>query len=41
MQRESGHVAQRRVWEETRREFEEKAPEVKAVYETLDTKSDM
>lgn len=41
MERESGHVAQQRVWDETRSEFEAKAPEVKSVYETLGTKSDM
>lgn len=41
MQRKSGGIAQQRVWEETRREFEAKAPEVKAVYELLNTKSDI
>lgn len=41
MERKSGHVAQQCVWEETRSEFEGKAPEVKSVYEMLDTKSDM
>ncbi|KAM0229728.1 hypothetical protein ACHAPO_009801 [Fusarium lateritium] len=35
MERKSGHVAQKRVWEETREEFEAKVPEVKAVYEML------
>ena len=39
MERKSGRVAQQRVWEETRKEFEAKAPEVKAVYEKLDTES--
>lgn len=37
MERKSGHVAQKRVWEETRNEFEAKAPEIKAVYKMLDT----
>lgn len=36
MKRKSGHVAQQRVWEETREEFEAKVPEIKAVYEKLD-----
>lgn len=36
MERESGRAAQKRVWEETRRELEEKVPEVKHVYEMLD-----
>ncbi|KAH6967121.1 hypothetical protein EDB82DRAFT_437420 [Fusarium venenatum] len=35
MERKSGHAAQKRVWEETREEFEAKVPEVKAVYEML------
>jgi hypothetical protein len=35
MERKSGHVAQKRVWDETREEFEAKVPEVKAVYEML------
>lgn len=36
MERKSGRVAQKRVWEETREEFESKVPEVKAVYGMLD-----
>ena len=40
MERKSGHIAQQRVWEETRAEFEAKAPEVKSVYEMLHGKSD-
>ncbi|PKS06078.1 hypothetical protein jhhlp_007912 [Lomentospora prolificans] len=36
MVRKSGHVAQERVWDETRSEFESKVPEVKEVYEMLD-----
>ena len=40
MERKSGRVAQQRVWEETRDEFEAKAPEVESVYKTLDTKAD-
>lgn len=36
MERKSGFAAQKRVWEETREEFEAKVPEVKAVYEMLD-----
>ena len=40
MERKSGSVAQQRVWEETRIEFETKAPEVKSVFKMLDTKSD-
>lgn len=36
MERKSGHMAQQRVWEETRSELETKAPEVKPVYEMLD-----
>ncbi|KAK1753022.1 short chain dehydrogenase reductase [Echria macrotheca] len=36
MERKSGKEAQKRVWDEVRREFEAKAPEVKAVYEMLD-----
>lgn len=35
MERKSGQVAQRRLWNETRSEFEAKVPEVKAVYEML------
>ncbi|CAG7554598.1 unnamed protein product [Fusarium equiseti] len=35
-ERKSGWAAQKRVWEETREEFEAKVPEVKAVYEMLD-----
>ncbi|KAK3368633.1 hypothetical protein B0H63DRAFT_515191 [Podospora didyma] len=40
MERKSGHVAQQRVWEETRAEFEAKVPEIKSVYEMLHGKSD-
>lgn len=36
MERKSGHAAQKRVWEETRNEFEAKTPEIKAVYDMLD-----
>ena len=36
MERKSGRIAQQRVWDETRREFESKVPEVKAVYDLLD-----
>jgi len=36
MLRKSGRAAQQRVWEETRSEFEVKAPEAKAIYEMLD-----
>jgi hypothetical protein len=36
MERKGGRMAQQRVWQETRREFEAKVPEVKAVYEMLD-----
>ncbi|KAK4165498.1 hypothetical protein QBC43DRAFT_315391 [Cladorrhinum sp. PSN259] len=35
MLRKSGQIAQQRVWEESRAEFEAKVPEVKAVYELL------
>lgn len=35
MERKSGQLAQQRLWEETRNEFESKVPEVKAVYEML------
>lgn len=35
MERKSGHVAQQQLWNETRKEFEAKVPEVKAVYEML------
>lgn len=38
MERKSGRMAQQRVWEETRSEFEAKVPEVKSVYEMLDKK---
>lgn len=41
MERKSGHAAQKQVWEETRSEFEAKVPEVKAIYEVLDKKSNM
>lgn len=36
MERKSGQVAQQRLWDETRSEFESKVPEVKAIYEMLD-----
>lgn len=36
MERESGRAAQRRVWQETRAEFEKKVPEVEAIYRILD-----
>ena len=39
MERKSGGVAQQRVWEETKSEFESKAPEVTSVYKILDQKS--
>lgn len=39
MERKSGSVAQQRVWEETRIEFEAKASEVKSVFKMLDQKS--
>ena len=39
MERKSGRMAQQRVWEETRREFEAKVPEIKPVYAMLDEKS--
>ncbi|KAM0546492.1 hypothetical protein ACHAPJ_010852 [Fusarium lateritium] len=39
MERNSGHVAQARVWEETRRELEGKVPEVKEIYAMLDQQS--
>ena len=35
MERKSGRLAQQRVWEETKTEFEAKVPEVKSVYEML------
>jgi hypothetical protein len=35
MDRKSGKVAQKRVWDETRQEFEAKAPEVKEIYDML------
>ncbi len=38
MERESGKVAQQRVWEEARDEFEKKVEEVKAVYKGLEGK---
>lgn len=41
MERKSGRLAQLRVWEEARGEFEAKAPEATRVYEMLDKKSDM
>ena len=36
MNRKSGRIAQARVWDEAREEFEAKVPEVKAVYKMLD-----
>ena len=36
MNRKRGRIAQARVWEEARQEFEAKVPEVKAVYRMLD-----
>ncbi|CAG9939713.1 unnamed protein product [Clonostachys rosea f. rosea IK726] len=36
MLRKSGQVAQQRVWDEAKAEFESKAPEAKAVYELLE-----
>lgn len=36
MNRKSGRIAQQRVWDEARAEFEGKVPEVKAIYEMLD-----
>ncbi|KAF3141749.1 hypothetical protein TWF703_001771 [Orbilia oligospora] len=36
MERNSGHIAQKRVWDETRAVLEEKVPEVKAIYDLLD-----
>jgi hypothetical protein len=38
MERKSGQIAQKRVWDETRSEFESKVPEVRAVYDLLDGK---
>lgn len=38
MLRKSGQAAQQRVWEETRKEFEAKVPEVKAIYDLLDVR---
>ena len=35
MLRKSGRLAQQRVWDETRSEFEAKVPEVKAIYDML------
>ena len=35
MERKNGRVAQKRVWEETKEEFESKVPEAKAVYAML------
>ncbi|KAK3322626.1 hypothetical protein B0H66DRAFT_515237 [Apodospora peruviana] len=40
MERKTGRQAQKRVWEETRKEFEAKVPEVKAVYGLLSTTRD-
>lgn len=39
MDRAHGRLAQQRVWDETRAEFEAKVPEVKAIYEMLDRAS--
>jgi hypothetical protein len=39
MERKSGQIAQQRVWEETRSEFETKVPEVKAIYALLEKAS--
>ena len=36
MLRKSGKIAQQRVWDETRAEFESKVPDVKKVFELLD-----
>ncbi|KAF5025736.1 hypothetical protein F66182_2203 [Fusarium sp. NRRL 66182] len=36
MERNSGRVAQQRVWQETRSELEEKVPEVRSIYAMLD-----
>lgn len=36
MERQSGRLAQERVWKETREELEAKVPEIKAVYDQLD-----
>lgn len=41
MERQSGLMAQQRVWAETREELEAKAPEVKYVYKTLGEKLDI
>lgn len=41
MERKSGRIAQQRVWDETRSELQGKVPEVEAVYDMLDGKSDM
>jgi hypothetical protein len=35
MERKSGHLAQKRVWEELKNEFEAKVPETKLVYDLL------
>ncbi|KAK3313377.1 hypothetical protein B0H66DRAFT_642935 [Apodospora peruviana] len=40
MERKTGRQAQKRVWEEARKEFEAKVPEVKAVYRLLTTTRD-
>ena len=37
MERKSGLIAQQRVWEETRSEFEAKVPATKPIYEMLDS----
>ena len=37
MERQSGRRNQQRVWEETREELESKVPELKAIYDMLDT----
>ena len=36
MTRKSGQIAQNRIWDETREEFESKVPELKSVYKMLD-----
>lgn len=35
MNRKSGHLAQQQAWEETRKEFVAKVPEVKPIYDML------
>jgi hypothetical protein len=36
MDRNSGQLAQKQLWQETKEVFEKAVPEVKAVYQTLD-----